>query len=49
VVFWTISDDEARIGVDPVGALLRFFALVRSLLGEPAVRFSQGAGKLHHE
>jgi hypothetical protein len=49
VVFWTISDDEPGIGVDPVGALFRFFASVRRLLGEPAAGFAQRAGKLHHE
>ena len=49
MVFWTISDDEARIGVDPLGALFRFFALVRWLLGAPAIRLSLGADKLHHK
>jgi hypothetical protein len=32
VVYWTISDDDAWPGADPVGALLGLFALVRRFL-----------------
>lgn len=49
VVFWTISEEETRNDVDPIGALVRFFALVRWYLAEPVVRLSHGVGRLHHE